>query len=600
MANTITVDVRAEASKGVAAIGGLFKQLVGQALLPATAAAAAFGTTIAGAAVPVALLGAAMAPQIGQVKKLSESYDKVQAAVDEYGASSKQAMDAQKAYNRELKAMSPETQKAAKSFQGLKNDFGKWSESLSGDTMPIFTKGLNAMRTVLPMLTPFVKDAAAQLGVFADKLEKGVKTDRFKELVGQFQEFSHGALKSVISGVTTLAKKVGEFVTSDGFKNFLANGKAEGPGVAKMFQDLAEAVGKFVVAAGPMAGLSLKVLETLAAALNAIPMGVLQILVPTILGAAAAIKVLTAAQILLNIAMAANPVGLVIAALGLLAAGFYLVWTKSEKFRNGVKLAFDVIQMAAAMAATGVLKALQALANAWLTVAGVILDGAEKAFGWIPGIGEKVKNANKNFDKLKDGVNNKFNEMIGKVQQFDKNVKTGLRERTLKANISDWSSKLAKAKGQLKSVPTNKRAKLLANIRDLEGKVANAKRTLAGVHDKTVTLRVQAVYDYAVSSGQLNSRKGSLSNRRASGGPAGGTTLVGENGPEIVNLPSGSFVSDASSSRRQMQNSGGSSGSPIYLTLQLDGKAVAEVMIDPMKKIIRNRGGDVQAVLGKG
>jgi hypothetical protein len=47
-----------------------------------------------------------------------------------------------------------------------------------------------------------------------------------------------------------------------------------------------------------------------------------------------------------------------------------------------------------------------------------------------------------------------------------------------------------------------------------------------------------------------------------------------------------------------MMNSGGSGGSPIYLTLQLDGKAVAEVMIDPLKKTIRNRGGNVQAVLG--
>ena len=598
MANTITVNVQAEASRGAAAIGGLFKQLVGQALLPATAAAAAFGTTIAGAAVPVALLGAAMAPQIGQVKKLSESYDKVQEAIDEYGASSKQAMDAQKAYNRELKQMSPETAKAAKSFQGLKNDFSKWSESLSGDTMPIFTKGLNAMRTVLPMLTPFVKDAAKQLGVFADKIEKGVKTDRFKELVGQFQEFSHGALKSVISGVTTLARKAGEFVTSDGFKNFLANGKAEGPGVAKMFQDLAESVGKFIVAAGPMAGLSLKVLETLASALNAIPMDVLNVLVPTILGAAAAIKVLTAAQILLNIAMAANPIGLILTALALLATGFYLAWTKSEKFREGVKLAFDVIQMAAAMAAVGVLKALQGLANAWLTVAGVILDGAEKAFGWIPGIGDKVKKANASFDKLKDGVNSKFNEMIGKVQQFDKNVKTGLRERHLKANISDWNAKINSAKAKLKTVPANKRAQLLANIRDLQGKVANAKSALASVHSKTVTLRVQAVYDYAVSSGQLNSRKGSLSNRRASGGPAGGTTLVGENGPEIVNLASGSFVNDASSSRRQMQGSGNSS--PMHVTIEIGGQKLAELLIDPLKKTIRNKGGNVQAVLGKG
>jgi len=594
MANTITVNVQAEASKGIAAIGGLFKQLVGQALLPATAAAAAFGTTLAGAAVPVALLGAAMAPQIGQVKKLSESYDKVQAAVQQYGEGSKQATDAQKAYNQELKAMSPETQKAAKSFQGLKNDFSKWSDSLSGDTMPIFTKGLNAMRTVLPMLTPFVKDAANQLGVFADKIEKGVKTDRFKELVGQFQEFSHGALKSVISGITTLAKKAGEFVTSDGFKNFFATGKAEGPGVAKMLQDVAEAVGKFIVAAGPMAGLSLKVLETLASALNAIPMDVLKVLVPTILGAAAAIKILTAAQILLNIAMAVNPIGLVLTALALLATGLYLAWTKSEKFREGVKLAFDVVQMAAAMAAVVVLKALQGLANAWLTVAGVILKGATYAFGWIPGIGGKLKSANAAFGKLKDGVNSKFNDMIGKVQQFDKNVKQGMRERHLKANVTDWNRKLEQAKAKLRSVPNSKRAALLANIRDLERKAALARQELASVHGKTVYLTVKKVNE--------NYAGNSVTGGRASGGAVSGTrsnqTLVGENGPEIVNLPSGSFVNDASKTRGMM--SAGGSYSPMHVTIEIGGQKLAELLIDPLKKTIRNKGGNVQTVLGKG
>ena len=50
--------------------------------------------------------------------------------------------------------------------------------------------------------------------------------------------------------------------------------------------------------------------------------------------AAAATKVWTAAQWLLNVAMDANPIGLIILAIVALAAGIYLLWTHSAAFRN--------------------------------------------------------------------------------------------------------------------------------------------------------------------------------------------------------------------------------------------------------------------------
>lgn len=45
-------------------------------------------------------------------------------------------------------------------------------------------------------------------------------------------------------------------------------------------------------------------------------------------------KAVTAAQKLMNIAMSANPIGLVVAAIAGLVAAFVLLWNKSEKFRN--------------------------------------------------------------------------------------------------------------------------------------------------------------------------------------------------------------------------------------------------------------------------
>lgn len=62
------------------------------------------------------------------------------------------------------------------------------------------------------------------------------------------------------------------------------------------------------------------------------------------------------------------------------------------------------------------------------------------------------------------------------------------RERRLKMDITEWNRRIAEGKANLKSVPPEKRAKILAEIKDLLAKVATAKRELAGLKDKTVTI----------------------------------------------------------------------------------------------------------------
>lgn len=61
-------------------------------------------------------------------------------------------------------------------------------------------------------------------------------------------------------------------------------------------------------------------------------------------------KLVTAAQWLLNVAMSANPIGLIIVAIAALVAAFVVLWKKSEKFRNfwiglwdGIKTAFAAV-----------------------------------------------------------------------------------------------------------------------------------------------------------------------------------------------------------------------------------------------------------------
>ena len=54
--------------------------------------------------------------------------------------------------------------------------------------------------------------------------------------------------------------------------------------------------------------------------------------------------IMTAAQWALNVAMTANPIGIVIALIGALVGGFILAYTKSEKFRNIVKGVWTILK----------------------------------------------------------------------------------------------------------------------------------------------------------------------------------------------------------------------------------------------------------------
>lgn len=86
---------------------------------------------------------------------------------------------------------------------------------------------------------------------------------------------------------------------------------------------------------------------------------------------------------------------------------------------------------------------------------------------------------------------------------------------------------------------------------------------------------------------------------RASGGPAGGMTLLGERGPELVKLPFGASVTPAGQTAAMMAGSARGGMGEIHITLHLGRERLGELVLDPLRKSIRTRGGNVQAVLGR-
>lgn len=89
---------------------------------------------------------------------------------------------------------------------------------------------------------------------------------------------------------------------------------------------------------------------------------------------------------------------------------------------------------------------------------------------------------------------------------------------------------------------------------------------------------------------------GGIVGAAASGGNRWGRTLVGEYAPEIVDLPIGSRVHSGPDTARML--GGGVSAAPMHVTIVIGDREIGSIVIDPLRREIRNQGGNVQAVLG--
>lgn len=635
MANTVSIVVRSfdettagfdKAKDGFGkALGGM-KALaisVGPALAgPLVAAAGASAAAFASVGTALGAFGLAVAPQLKLMTDLKA----------------------------DLSSMAPATREAAVSFRGLKGDLDKWSESLAPKTMPIFTKGLEAMRTALPALTPLVETAASALTGFMDSISKGVEGGGFKSFMNELNGAAKktlpdflDSLKNIGSGfagilraflpfagemtggLEKITKKFAEFgqglKDSAGFQEWMDGVKEKIPAIMELFGNLGKIIGDIISALAPFSGVGLAVAGALAAMVAAIPQGAMDFIAPTIAAIVVAVRAWAIAQGILNVVMSANPVGAVIMGLVLLGTALVVAYQKSQTFRVMVAAAFEGVARVVLFSAGIILQGLKFIVGGVLDMVGTIVHGLESAFGGLPGIGDKFKEAAKGFDSFKKGVDGAFDGAIKKVGEWDDKVKgmtmrvviqgkiddlekkidkakkelesvpkgkraeltakiddwnkkllqakvalqntPNKKQALLTSNITDWTNKLKTATSQLKSVPASKRSALLANIADLQSKIRAAKSLLSSLHDKTVTI---TSYYKKVNAGEAppyqHYAHGGIVGA-AGGGPRSNLSWVGENGPELVSLSPGSTVHTAGDSRRMAAGMGGGDGGPI-------------------------------------
>jgi hypothetical protein len=130
-----------------------------------------------------------------------------------------------------------------------------------------------------------------------------------------------------------------------------------------------------------------------------------------------------------------------------------------------------------------------------------------------------------------------------------------------------------------------------------------------GIPNKDVYINVHQVSDGRERVDQSGHRvggyyaHGGVVGAAASGGGRSGLTMVGERGPELLDLPAGTSVHTAGDSMRMLAAAAGAGqgAQPLVINLELDGERLATVLADHQRRLVNRRfGGDVQAAYGRG
>jgi len=176
------------------------------------------------------------------------------------------------------------------------------------------------------------------------------------------------------------------------------------------------------------------------------------------------------------------------------------------------------------------------------------------------------------------------------------------------ATATQLNNTINAANKKLAAMPKSRTAALKADAAQLNNVIADARKRLDALNGKTAhtyitTTYVSGVGNVAHEGGGYATGGpvglGRRAGRAAVGGPRNNLTWVGENGPELADLAPGSSVLPHANSMMAGAGSGSGSGAPIYLTVMLGNKDLGAAMIDPLRGVIKDRGGNVQIVLGQ-
>jgi phage-related protein len=369
------------------AIAGLFSLkgamlALSPAALPATIAIGGIAAGAAAAGAAIGAFGLAAAPAVSEVTNAFKLQEAAVTAAAQGGAA---ATAAQKKYNDAVKGLSTPQKQLLTQFNGLNTEYKTWSKGLQGSTMPVFTKGIEAARAVLPQLTPLVKSAGTALSGFMDQIKVGVQSGGFKAFMADLAKFSGPALKNFLGATKNIIVGVGGMIqaflpmsgqmtgglekataafakwgtslkSSSGFSSFVSNGKTLGTTLGQ----IAKALVGVLVSLEPMLQAASGIGLAFATIINNTPVPVLVAIGKALLIAKAAmmayrtyVAITTAVTAIWTssiwastAALLANPMTWIVIAIIALIAVIVLIATKTTWFQTIWKTVWGAIKTA--------------------------------------------------------------------------------------------------------------------------------------------------------------------------------------------------------------------------------------------------------------
>lgn len=291
----------------------------------------------------------------------------------------------------------------------------------AGEGIKGFVKDANGMDPIggrFKQLGGAIQSMAQQMAVGAKMAAQGVASAA-KTAAGAVSSMAQQAAaggKMAAQGIASGTKAVAEFSKATATA-----------GAAKLVDGVKALAGGAKTAATAVADLTTKMVAQAVAAARAAAAWVAQKV--ALIASAAAEKIAAAAQWLLNIAMNANPIGLIIIAIVAIIAGLILLYTKCKWFRDFVNVAFkDIGKAAVWIWDKGLKPAFTALVKGveitWGQVKGLFNDfvnGVKITFGWIKDlIDDFGKGVTKTWNDLWSFVGNVVNGVIKFVQSIIK------------------------------------------------------------------------------------------------------------------------------------------------------------------------------------
>jgi SLT domain-containing protein len=322
----------------------------------------------------------AVASQAQQQRASAFAIQQAQAAVATAHRQAGQAAEAQSTslskVDDAMKALSPAGKTFALFLFSLRHRFDELKATAQEGLLPGVQAGIQAVLPLLPVLNRIVGNAAKAMGDLFEQAGKALTSPFWMDffnmiattvgpnlrifgqtLMNLGQGFA-GLLMAfqplnaqLGAGLLNLSQRFAEFGAgaskSGGFQAFIAYVQQVGPQIIATIRSVATTIGRIVVALAPIGPIVLQSIGFLADMINRIPIDALGVLLVTIGGLILGFQAFAGVMWILDAALNANPISLIVIGLVALGAALVIAYQHSETFRNVVNAAWNGIKAAA-------------------------------------------------------------------------------------------------------------------------------------------------------------------------------------------------------------------------------------------------------------